>query len=121
VDVARIVEAFGFHHYQKGEYDEALRWYRRALGIREKIFGAGHVATGWNLYDQACILALAGDPSAALTTLRRALDCGWASGRIFEDDDLDSLHDDPEFAAILEEVRGRIDASGVGGRAEGTV
>ncbi len=112
VDVARIVEAFGFHHYQKGEYDEALRWYRRALGIREEIFGAGHVATGWNLYDQACILALAGDPAAALTVLGRALDCGWASDRIFEDDDLDSLHGDPEFSAILEEIRGRIDAAG---------
>ncbi len=110
--VVRVAEMIGFHHYQSGEYDEALRWYRRALVSREEIFGAGNLATGWNLYDQACILALSGDNDASLPTLRRALDCGWASGRIFEDDDLDSLHGDPEFAAILEEVRGRIDASG---------
>jgi non-specific serine/threonine protein kinase/serine/threonine-protein kinase len=108
VSVAGTVEMFGFHYYQKGEYDEALRWYRRALGIREEIFGAGHPATGWNLYDQSCILALNGEPEAALATLRRALEVGWANARIFEDDDFDSLKGDPEFDAILEEVRARL-------------
>ena len=108
VDVARVVEMFGFHYYQKGEYDEALRRYKRGLEIREEIFGAGHGATGWNLYDQACILALSGDADGALATLHRALGVGWANGRIFEDDDFDSLRGDPEFEAVLEEVRGRL-------------
>ena len=108
VDVARAVEMFGFHHYQKGEYDEALRRYRRGLEIREEIFGVGHGATGWNLYDQACIRALAGDSDGALTTLHRALSVGWANKRIFEDDDFDTLKGDPEYEAILEEVRSRL-------------
>jgi len=108
VDVARVVEMFGFHYYQKGEYDEALRRYKRGLEIREEIFGAGHGATGWNLYDQACILALAGDADTAVAMLHRALDAGWANGRIFEDDDFDSLRGDPAFDAILDEVRDRL-------------
>ncbi len=33
---------------------------------------------------------------------------GWANHRIFEDDDFDSLKGDPEFEAILEEVRSRL-------------
>jgi len=75
--------------------------------MREEIFGAGHAATGWNLYDQACILALSGDPTAALDTLRLALDTGWANDRIEKDDDFDTLRGTPQFEAILEEVRSR--------------
>jgi non-specific serine/threonine protein kinase/serine/threonine-protein kinase len=108
VDVARAVETLGFQSYRLGEYDEALRQYRRAYEIREEVFGPGHAALGWNLYDQACLLALAGDPAAALAELRRALGYGWASDRIFEDDDLDSLRGDPGFDAILAEVRERL-------------
>jgi non-specific serine/threonine protein kinase/serine/threonine-protein kinase len=106
--VARTTELFGFHYYQQGEFDEALRWYQRALGIRIEIFGANHPSSGWNLYDQACILALSGDADAAVATLHRALDVGWANSRIFEDDDFDSLKGDPEFEAILEEVHSRL-------------
>jgi non-specific serine/threonine protein kinase/serine/threonine-protein kinase len=106
--VARTLELFGFHNYQRGNYDEALQWYRRGLAIREEIFGPDHPSSGWNLYDQACLLALSGDADSALTTLNRALDLGWSNARIFEDDDLDSLRGDPEFEAILEEVRARL-------------
>jgi len=108
LDVARMVELFGFHYYQKNDYEEALRWYRRGLEMREEIFGPGHAATGWNLYDQACMHALNGNPTAALDTLRLALDTGWANSRIEEDDDLDTLRDTPEFEEILREVRARL-------------
>jgi len=76
--------------------------------MREEIFGPGHAATGWNLYDQACMHALNGNPTAALDTLRLALDTGWANSRIEEDDDLDTLRDTPEFEEILREVRARL-------------
>jgi len=108
LDFARTLERSGLHAYVAGDYDEALRRYRRALEIREDIFGAEHIANGWNLYDQACILALDGDTDGALATLHRALDVGWANHRIFEDDDFDSLKGDPDFEAILEEVRSRL-------------
>ncbi|MCP3961055.1 MAG: tetratricopeptide repeat protein, partial [bacterium] len=108
LEVARAVEMLGFQSYLAGEYDEGLRQYGRALEIREEVFGAGHAASGWNLYDQACFLALAGEPAAALAALHRALECGWANHRIFEDDDFDSLRGNPDFDAILAEVRERL-------------
>ena len=108
VVVARAVEALGYQSYLLGEYDEALRQLRRAHEIREEIFGSGHAALARNLYDQACLLALAGDPAAALATLHQVLECGWASDFIFEDDDLDSLRGNPDFEAILAEVRQRL-------------
>jgi tetratricopeptide (TPR) repeat protein len=107
-DFAVSLESLGFHYYQRGEYDQALRQYQRALKVREEIFGVGHGATGWNLYDQSCILALNGDAEGALAHLHRALDVGWANARIFEDDDFDSLRGNPAFEAILEEVRARL-------------
>jgi non-specific serine/threonine protein kinase/serine/threonine-protein kinase len=108
LDFARTLERSGLHAYVAEDYDEALRQYRRALEIRERIFGEEHIANGWNLYDQACILALAGDVEETVATLQRALATGWAHRRIFEDDDFDSLKGDPEFEAILEEVRARL-------------
>jgi len=98
----------GFHYYQSHDYDQALRQYRRGLEIREAVFGIGHPANGWNLYDQACILALAGDTGGALAALHRALDCGWANYRIYDDGDLDSLRGEPDFEDIVNEVRGRL-------------
>ncbi|MCP4204984.1 MAG: serine/threonine protein kinase [bacterium] len=108
LDTARAVEGLGFHYYRLREYREALRHYRRAFSIREQVFGPRHPALAWNLYDQACILALSDDRPAALDSLRRAVDTGWANPRLFEDGDLDSLRDDPEFAAIADEVRSRL-------------
>jgi tetratricopeptide (TPR) repeat protein len=108
LETARSFEMLGFHYYQLHDYDQALRQYRRGLEVREQIFGPGHPALGWNLYDQACILALAGDSDAALSRLHSALDCGWANYRIHEDGDLDSLRGNPEFEAIVEEVRNRL-------------
>jgi non-specific serine/threonine protein kinase/serine/threonine-protein kinase len=108
LDAARVLERSGIHAYVSEDYDEALRRYRRALEIREDLFGVGDIATGWNLYDQACILALAGDAEGSVATLHRALTAGWAHRRIFEDDDFDSLRGDPEFEAILEEVRANL-------------
>jgi non-specific serine/threonine protein kinase/serine/threonine-protein kinase len=108
IDFALSLEIIGLHHYKNESWDDALEYYRRAQEVRENIFGEGHAALGWNLYDQACILALSGDGDGAITTLRHALDVGWLNHRIIEDDDFDTLKGDPEFAAILAEVRSRL-------------
>jgi tetratricopeptide (TPR) repeat protein len=104
VETARVVEGFGYHFYGLRDFDAALRYFGRAREIREKVFGAGHRALGWNSYDHACVLALKGDRAAALEALREAVAVGWSSDLIVSDDDLDSLRGDPAFEAIVEEA-----------------
>jgi non-specific serine/threonine protein kinase/serine/threonine-protein kinase len=108
VETARVAEGFGYHYYGLQDYDEALRHFDRGYEIREQVFGAGHRALGWSRYDRACVLALKDDRPAAIESLREAVAVGWASDFILSDDDLDSLRGDPDFEALVEEVRGRL-------------
>jgi tetratricopeptide (TPR) repeat protein len=107
VETARVVESFGYHYYGLQDYDVALQYFDRGREIRERVFGAGHGALGWSWYDRACILALKGERAAALEALREAVAVGWAKDLIFSDSDLDSLRGDPDFEAIVDEVRTR--------------
>ena len=59
-------------------------------------------------YNLACVAALRNERAAALLSLRRAVDAGWTFAWIATDPDLESLHGDPEFEAIVEEVRSRL-------------
>ena len=64
-----------------------------------------------NHYDMACYYALAGDRDRAIQRLRHELDRGYNSYNsdwIARDPDLESLHGDPEFEAIVAEVKKRI-------------
>jgi tetratricopeptide (TPR) repeat protein len=79
-------------------YDLAAKAYQTAIdrGYRP--------ATAF--YNQACAFALAGDTASAFDRLQRALDAGFDSpDHMRKDDDLDSLHGDPRFAALLKEAR----------------
>ena len=59
-----------------------------------------------SLYNGACALALDGKKDAALDLLARALDAGFDQPDLFKtDDDLDSLHGDPRFAALAREAK----------------
>ncbi len=53
-------------------------------------------------YNLACSLALTGDGEQALQTLRTALECGYPDLRhLSEDQDLESLHQDPRFQELI--------------------
>ena len=64
--------------------------------------------TAGSSYDMACYYALAGDRDRAFQHLQRELDQGFKSEWITRDPDLESLHGDPEFEAIVAEVKKRI-------------
>ena len=108
LETARVVEGLGYHHYGLRDYDQALRYFNRGYEIRREVFGAGHRALGWSCYDRACVLALKGERAAAIEALQEAVAVGWASDLILSDGDLDTLRGDPEFGAILDEVRTRL-------------
>lgn len=54
-------------------------------------------------YNLACSLALTGQTQKALRSLDAALRCGFTDFRLMlEDDDLDSLRNEPEFQAMVD-------------------
>jgi eukaryotic-like serine/threonine-protein kinase len=82
-----------------GRTDEAIEVARRTEELAASEAGT---------YNLACFWALAGDRRRALDLLRRCLDLGLADDYIERDPDLASLRGDPEFHAVLTEVRRRI-------------
>jgi tetratricopeptide (TPR) repeat protein/predicted Ser/Thr protein kinase len=62
------------------------------------------------LYSLACYHALAGDRAKALRYLKRDVDLGDTDIWIAEDPFLKSLHGDPEFEAIVAEIKKRINS-----------
>lgn len=108
LETARVVEAFGYHHYGQRKYDEALAYFEQGGAIRQKVFGSGHRALGWNAYNRACIHALLDDREAAFEALREAMATGWANARLLVDPDLASLRGDPEYERLEAVVKGRL-------------
>ncbi|MGA7840421.1 MAG: hypothetical protein WCA34_05860, partial [Candidatus Acidiferrales bacterium] len=53
------------------------------------------------LYKEACINAIIGKPSRALTLLQDALEKHYPAEYASADPDLDSLHNNPEFDSLI--------------------
>jgi serine/threonine protein kinase len=89
---------------KEGRFDEAEKLARATLEIQRRVLGPEHPDAASTGYDLACILAHRGRREEALAALREAMDHGLdsASGRaIQKDPDLNSLHEDPRFAALI--------------------
>ncbi len=88
------------HHayalHRAGREAEAREVGRRASEMKDVITGTRRLA---------CYYALAGDRAEALHLLQRSLELGWVG---YDNPDLDSLHGDPEFEALVAEVKKRI-------------
>lgn len=130
-------EKLGFVLEKLGRYDEAVTSYRAAceimrgqqqiLGLARVLWLGGHrneakkleqEASAFpehynGLYNIACYQALTGNREGALRSLRRALQLGWEGTWITRDPDLVTLYGDPEFEAIVAEVKKRLGQEGV--------
>jgi serine/threonine protein kinase len=94
-------------------YAEAEKLYRETLAIEIRVRGADHPGTALTKYNLACNLALTGHRDEALQLLRDALDHGLSeanSANMETDTDLNSLHGDPRFAALIALVKKRLAA-----------
>jgi tetratricopeptide (TPR) repeat protein len=90
--------ARGFQPYQDGDYEAAL------AGFRE---GHERFPADWTLlYNMACVEARLGKREDAIEHLRAAVDLG-ADMDPLADDDLESLREDSDFAAIAREANAR--------------
>jgi serine/threonine protein kinase/tetratricopeptide (TPR) repeat protein len=95
---------------QQGRYDEAEPFFLENLEVRRRVLGTNHPDTLQSLYNLACAWALQGQRDKALDFLRQAVEQGFAWRGMIEDSALKSLHGDPEFEAIVGEVKKRVDA-----------
>jgi tetratricopeptide (TPR) repeat protein len=90
-------------------YDEAETLLARNMETQRHLLGERHPDTLRSTFNLACLAALQGQRDRALRFLRLCLDRGLAHKVIFDNPVLQSLHGDPEFEAIVAEVRRRID------------
>lgn len=88
----------GYALHSEGRLDEALKAHLKATEFP----AVAAMAT----YNVACVHALKGHPDEAFTWLDKAIEKGFRRATFLEgDSDLDSLHDDPRWAKLLERVR----------------
>jgi non-specific serine/threonine protein kinase/serine/threonine-protein kinase len=98
----------GWAYMKEHRYADAEREYREALSIALRVLPHDHSVTAELFYNLGCSAAVRGSRQEALTDLRQAVDHGYRRlAEMAGDDDLKSLHGDPRFNAMLEEVRRR--------------
>jgi hypothetical protein len=86
----------GVTFFARNDLAEALRWYKKALGV-DPTFGDAY-------YNMACVYALQKRSNLALRYLKTAFHKGYTSRETLRSDpDLASLHGDPAFEALLGE------------------
>jgi serine/threonine protein kinase len=92
------------------QYPEAEKLNREALEIRQRVFGPDHPITASSVYNLACLAAVTGQRDEALTLLSQAVDHGLGPDLdlgIAKDADLQSLHGDPRFDALVTHAQER--------------
>ncbi|MGA2588838.1 MAG: serine/threonine-protein kinase [Bryobacteraceae bacterium] len=94
----------------KGEkrYSEAEKVFREALDGRVRALGAGHPDTAATAYKLACVLALEGKRDESFANLQFAVEHALAAETrqdLEKDTDLESLHGDPRFGAMVVSAR----------------
>jgi non-specific serine/threonine protein kinase/serine/threonine-protein kinase len=88
----------------QGHYNSAEKLFREAIKIASKTNEPSELGTAW--YAFACGAAVTGHRNEALEYLANAVDHGFAASRWMNtDSDLQSLHSDPRFEALVAKAR----------------
>jgi len=110
LESAIALSGLAYHEYALGNMAVAYQLSERSLEIQIRALGARARRLGAAYYNLACIDSLEGNRRGALGYLRMALDTGWSWRGVETDTDLDSLRGDPEFEAMMDEIRRRLKA-----------
>ena len=89
-------------------YQEAEGIYEETLAVIRRVYGPNHPTTAGSIYNMACLEAVQGHHDKALALLSDALDHGLNANvamGIESDEDLQSLHGQPRFAALVARAR----------------
>ena len=88
----------------EGRYAEAEKSWQQLREVQRRVFGPEDVQTAVSTYNLACVAAHEGKRDEALSLLREAIDHGIPPSLglgIESDSDLQSLHGDPRFDAVV--------------------
>jgi tetratricopeptide (TPR) repeat protein len=89
-------------------YREAEEIYAETLVKIRRVYGPDHPTTAGSIYNIACLEAVQGHNDKALALLSDALDHGLSANvamGIQNDEDLQSLHGNPRFTALVDRAR----------------
>jgi transglutaminase-like putative cysteine protease len=95
-----------YRYYSQKNWTEALGVIQRLLKLVDRA-GDQELRAGV-LYNKACVHALAGQKSQALTAVREAIAAGYTDYfKYASDTDFDSLRADPEFKSLLADLKAK--------------
>lgn len=95
---------------QAGQYPEVEKLLGQAIEVQKRVLGPDHRDVGASAYELAILKEHEGKNDEALELLREAIDHGLPSDDtlgIETNPDLKSLHGDPRFTALIEEIKKR--------------
>lgn len=89
-----------------GAFREAARLMRQFATLKRELDESEQVMLATFLYNEACCDALEGKSSAAITTLKEAIEAGYVDVKNMENDpDLESLRDNLDFQDVIARLR----------------
>jgi non-specific serine/threonine protein kinase/serine/threonine-protein kinase len=100
-----VMDFLGGLYTRLGRLDEAENLLQEVLNRRRRVLTKDHPHFGFSFYNLGCLAAVRRQRATALGFLRKAVNLGWSERYILDDPSLESLRGDPEFEAILVEVK----------------
>jgi eukaryotic-like serine/threonine-protein kinase len=103
-DTLNSMMSLGNALMEQGHYVEAQKVYLEALHGEQRVLGPEHPDTALTAYNLGCVAAHQGNKTEAISFLTQAVDHGlepYGDLGMPKDPDLNSLHGDPHFTALV--------------------